>query len=110
MLTLARLSGLDRYFRLNGPRGISANGTCKFPFSGVLYMAQFVAFAISVFVALSIANAMGTGGAPHHSRASWHIRIFMPPPPADADPAGVSGGGPVGTSVLHAAPPPKHGT
>jgi len=65
-------------------------------------MSQFVAFAVSVFVAFSIANAAGI------CPASQHVRVHMRPPSAAA-PAGISGGGPVGNSPLP-IPSPQHKT
>jgi hypothetical protein len=62
-------------------------------------MSQFVAFAVSVFVAFSIANAVGIYSSSHH------VRIHMRPP-TTAAPAGVSGGGPVG-NVPQPIPSPE---
>ena len=55
-------------------------------------MAQFIALAISVFIALSIANPVINRGATHH------VKIYMPR--TGQDPAGVSGGGPVGIGPI----------
>jgi len=68
-------------------------------------MSQFVALAVSVMIALGVAHTLGTG-------AATNIRIFMQPPPVDDQPAGVSGGGPVGSvgGYPSPTPPPKHGS
>jgi hypothetical protein len=50
---------------------------------------QFIAFAISLFVALSITNAI------YANDSSRHIKFHLHPP-STAAPAGLSGGGPVG--------------
>ena len=61
-------------------------------------MAQFIALAVSIFAAFYISNAAGIHVMSHP------VQIVMPPP-AD-DPAGVSGGGPVG-SVPNPIPTPR---
>jgi hypothetical protein len=64
-------------------------------------MAQFIALAVSVFLVFSVANAA------RYTDVSRHVQIYMPPPSAN-DPAGVSGGGPVGSVPAPISiPPPK---
>jgi hypothetical protein len=62
---------------------------------------QFIAFAVSVLMAFSIANGASIYGTFHH------VRMLMPPV-TDNDPDGVSGGGPVG-SVPQPVPTPPPG-
>jgi hypothetical protein len=68
-------------------------------------MTQFIAFAVSVFIALGLANAAMFFNTSHR------VQIYMPPP-ADGQPAGVSGGGPVGSGPVSVPTPPPstHGT
>ena len=71
-------------------------------------MPQFIAFAVSVFIALGLTSAAMMFDTSHR------VQIYLPPPPpADGNPAGVSGGGPVGSlPVSVPTPPPNtgHGT
>jgi hypothetical protein len=61
-------------------------------------MAQFIAFAISVFIALGLMSAATMFNTSHQ------VQIYMPPP-ADGQPAGVSGGGPVGSGPVSVPTP-----
>ncbi len=63
-------------------------------------MTQVIAFAVSVFIALGLMNAAMLFNTSHR------VQIYMPPPPADGNPAGVSGGGPVGTGPITVPTPP----
>jgi hypothetical protein len=64
-------------------------------------MAQFIAYAVSIFVALGLSSAAMMFSASHI------VQIYMPPPPpADGNPAGVSGGGPVGSGPITIPTPP----
>jgi hypothetical protein len=54
---------------------------------------QFITFVVSLFMTLSIANAL------HDNSATHHVKIHMPRW-YTAAPAGVSGGGPVGIGPI----------
>ena len=62
-------------------------------------MQQLIAFAFSIFLALSLSNAIHANDA---ARIKFHLH-----PPSTADPDGLSGGGPVGvgpTAVPNVVP------
>jgi hypothetical protein len=61
-------------------------------------MAQFIAYAVSIFIALGLTSAAMMYGTSHQ------VQIFIPPP-ADGQPAGVSGGGPVGSLPISVPTP-----